>query len=708
MVISINGYSQTPTNDLKLENDLYRIIVDPVNGSLSSFYIKENNSDLVSEKRLQANFRICLQSENNLSNYINGMEQKPASVQKTNNEIKVVFSGMKSSKGNYPVDLTYTIKLKADYVSFEANLTNNDKDSISEFWFPRIGGLQKFGDNREAGLAVPGYTSDCRHNIKLFKDFPGQRVLGAEAAEWSKDYPGMGMPWWDLYDEKANSGLYLGYNDTTCRYSTWHMYLFPGLSGSADSWLTNEQAAGEPVGIIFSHVRYPFIASGETFNTGEFIVRAHKGDWHTGSQFYRDWFMKHFPFDKSDSWLRKKSAWFSSIIYQPEDRIITDFKGYNEWTKDAKKYGISTYELIGWNNGGLERNYPMYVPEEKLGGSKGFKELLKSIKQRGDYCLVFGNYNILDQNTDWYKKDLYKYQAQDQFGTQGIWMGWGESTLLARKSLSVRYHIRSSVVPGIRKILDDQFIQLVKDGAQGFQIDKLVVGSSLDFNPLNTSKPDVALCEGLVRAIDTLYKKCRAINPDFRMASEFLLDRMIPYFDVGYRNSAGYEVSPMHYVFPEWTSCQHIFNVRDIRAINGAVLTGSVLVVEPESYQGTLDQPLYRYQAQYIREVELIRNELKDYIFLGRYNDNLGARVSALNEKQSGQLYYKVWVHKSTGKRALIVANDGAEPIAFNWKLEPGNITGALLYLPFEKKTTTKQNQSLTIKGEGLMILIEK
>ena len=87
----------------------------------------------------------------------------------------------------------------------------------------------------------------------------------------------MSMPWWDIYDKENDLGLYLGYHDITYRYSTWHASLMPCSSGENDTWLSDKQAAGKPVGIIFSHVRYPFIHSGETFNSGEFIVRAHKG-----------------------------------------------------------------------------------------------------------------------------------------------------------------------------------------------------------------------------------------------------------------------------------------------------------------------------------------------------------------------------------------------------------------------------------------------
>lgn len=707
LVLGFGSISTLRSQSLVLENQYYRVTVDRENGSVTSLLVKSNNSDLIDEKKLAANFRICLQTEDNLSNYIDGMEQKPSSVTKEGNTISVSFSGMKSPVGSYPIDLSYTVSLKDDYVSFQSKLTNNAKFQLSEFWFPRLGGWTDFGNHRDAKIAVPGYSKDSRHSIPLFKEFPGTRWLGAEAAEWSTDYPGMVMPWYNIYDEKNNTGLYMGYHDTICRYSTWHMYLAPNITGRKENWLSQEEAGDRPVGIVFSHVRYPFVHSGETYNSGEFIVRAHKGDWHSGSELYGKWFREKFPFDKSDSWLRKKSAWFSSILYQPEDRVVADYKTFGQWTKDANKYGITTHELIGWDSGGLERNYPFYTPAEILGGKEGFKSLLKSIKDRGEHCLVFCNYNVLDQNTDWYKQDLFKYQAQDQFGTQHIWMGWGESTLMARKNLSVRYHVRSSAVPGINRILDNHLVQLVKDGAQALQIDKLVVGHSLDFNPLNTLKPDEALCEGLVNAIGDLYAKCRKIDPRFRMASEMLVDRLIPYIDIGYRNSMGYEISPLHYVFPEWTGCQHIDFPREFRGINGAVLTGSVIVVEPDTYQGTLEQPIYQDLAKYIQEVERIRNELTDYIFMGKYLDNQHGSISEAG-KPSGSLHYKVWLNEKTGKYALIVANDSRESVNFKWSLSKAGSNQAVLHQPFQKATEVRAGQNVAIKGEGLMIFVEK
>jgi hypothetical protein len=709
LLLGSHSLMSSPADSLLiLENNRISLKVDSRSGAIYSFYIRENHCEMIGEPALISNFRINLPLKDYKANYIDGMLQTPKKVVKKGNSIIVEFSGLSSDKGTYPVDLSYTITLYPDYVSFKSRLTNHFNQPVAEFWFPRLGGWTQFGNNRNAGLATPNYSQNSRHDVSLFRYYPGNRGLGAEAAEWYQSYPGMVMPWWELYDPESGLGLYLGYHDTQFRFSTWHTYLMPDKSGDRDAWLSPEKSGGKPVGLVFSHVRYPFIMNGETLESGEFIIRIHAGDWHEGSAFYRNWFLEHFPFDKSGSWLRKESSWFTSIIYQPEDKIIANFKTYGQWTRDAQKYGINCFELIGWNNGGLERNYPMYQPEEKLGGRQGFRELLKSIENSGGKCLVFNNYNVLDQNTEWYKSELFKYKQQDQFGQQNIWMGWGESTLLARSSMSVRYHVRSSITPGIEKILADQFLDLVRDGADGFQMDKVCVAAALDFNPLNTMKPDMALCEGLVRAIDRLYTQCKAINPDFRMASEFGYDRLLPYFDIGYRNTSGDEISTLRFVFPEWTACSHISSPRDFRGVNGAVLTGAVLCLEPDSYQGSIDQPLYHDLAEYIHEINKIRGELAPFIFTGDYFDDQGASIKEIPDSQTGRLRFKVHGNKATGKRALVVVNCSADAVEYTWKFTHREVGKVLLYNPFHAPKIVMAGQPVEISGDGLNILVEQ
>ncbi len=715
---------------MKIDNAFFSVEIEETNGAIRSLVVKNPDCELLGESRLNANFRLCLPLEDYECNYIDGMKQKPEFVKHSSDSVTVRFSGMTAEKGDHPVDLEYAITLAGDEIRFRAKLTNHDSRPISEFWFPRLGGWTCFGEGRDAKVTAPGYMC-TNSNHALFKNFPGAQYLGSEAAEWWTDYPNMTMPWTDLYDADADRGLYLGYHDTTFRCSSWHYYLYPrDTSRPSDSWLKPEEACGVPVGLVFSHIRYPFIQNGETFDTGEFILRVHKGDWHHGSDFYRAWFMKHFPFDKSKSWLRKKSAWFSSIIYQPEDRVVTDYPGFDQWCRDAEKYGIDTFELIGWDKGGLERDYPDYTPEPKFGGREGLRKLLKSIDDRGGKCLVFVNYNVLDENTECYKRELRRYTHQEPHGSTANWMSWGESTLLARKGYA-RRHLLSSVVSEMEKILEDHFLELVKDGAHGLQIDKVCVNIRLDFNPLNTHKPDTALCQGLVDAIERLLGKCQEINPDFRIAAEAGQDRLLPYIDVFYRCSQGVDISPLRYVFPEWTSCQHISGPYDFRGVNNAVLTGSVLCVEPFSYQGSLSHPLYHTMGKYIQEIERIRHELADILFLGIYHDTLGASITPVHlgdamkkvaqkradfdmlgagvadDSNADALVYRVHGHRETGRRALLVANQGGQDIEYHWNFLHKEVAHAVLYEPFASIRKVSCGKPLRIKGESLQILVE-
>ncbi len=723
----------------KLENKNFKLEINE-KGAITSFLIKKNNCDLIGEKKLAANFRICLPLEDYQCNYIDGMDQTAKSIEQIEDKIMVTFSDLQSEKcGNFPIKIIYEILLEEETVAFRAKLQNNCEHSISEFWFPRIGGWDKFGNHRDAKVAVPGYL-DCNHDLAIFKTFPGRRDLGAEAAEWLTGYPGMVMPWWDIYDEQTDTGLYLGYHDTTFRASFWHTYLCPNTSGRTDDkWLTKEEACGAPVGLIFSHVRYPFIKSGEEFDSGDFIFRVHEGDWHQGSHYYRDWFMKNFPFDKSKSWLRKKSAWFTSVIYQPEDRIVANYETYDQWCKDAENYGITCHELTGWDKGGLERNYPEYYPEEKLGGQKGFEKLMKNIDERESKCLAFVNYNILDTATKLFKEKLHKYAHQDEFGNSPNWMAWGESTLKARSQVSVRRHILSSVVPEIENILTKHFVNVAKSGAHGLQIDKLCVGSAVDFNPLNTEKPDVALCEGLIQSVLRMFEKCKEINPDFCIAAEAVQDRFIPFIDVFYRNVARFTISPLKYVFPEWTACAHIGEPYDFNAVNSAVMTGAVICVEPGCYQQSLGTPIFRKLAEYIKEVERLRSELANFIFLGDYLDKLGAEVSIIQEENKNKeaeadkleigsevmipgggggaasngaiannLHYRVHAKKSSGRKAIVILNPSPEEQKYSWKFLDKENSAAELYKPFEEVKKVTSGNPLKIKGYGLQILVEK
>ena len=65
---------------IELNNEFYRIAVGEKNGELSSFFLKQLQCDLIGEKRLSANFRICLPLPDYQCHYIDGRQQQAKSV----------------------------------------------------------------------------------------------------------------------------------------------------------------------------------------------------------------------------------------------------------------------------------------------------------------------------------------------------------------------------------------------------------------------------------------------------------------------------------------------------------------------------------------------------------------------------------------------------------------------------------------------------
>ncbi len=65
-------------------------------------------------------------------------------------------------------------------------------------------------------------------------------------------------------------------------------------------------------------------------------------------------------------------AWQPIIISNPEDVTVYRFKDLPRLAADAKKYGVTTFEIQGWDTGGIDRGYPQYRPNPGLGTPEEF------------------------------------------------------------------------------------------------------------------------------------------------------------------------------------------------------------------------------------------------------------------------------------------------------------------------------------------------
>jgi len=433
-----------------------------------------------------------------------------------------------------------------------------------------------------------------------------------------------------------------------------------------DNWpAAADLPSGEPVGLTMGWLDMPYLSNG-VFSAGPVALEVHQGDWHAASAIYRKWFDQHFNLRRSPDWLRQEMAWQSIIISNPEDVVVHRFSELPQLAADAKKYGVTTFEILGWEMGGIDRGYPQYRPNPRLGTPEEFRGALKDIRAMGVHPLLFANTQAADTATPVYKSELSRYVVDERWAPDLHLMGWGEGTISARLGLArSNMAVVSPSHPEFRKFLMDQYMQMIRDGAEDFQLDKTNAVGMLDFNPALKVSPDKSLVNGVLDTFQELLKKGRAINPDFSLASEIWIDRALPYVDVSYTRMGRIDMTStaMRFTFPEWKPTVFGESPGDFNPMNNGMRYGMVWALAPRHCNDSLDDPLQQPLSRYVSELIRIRKQYRDVLFDGRFRDTIGGSVSG-----GADVRYSVFENNAATERALVVVNFGnqTEPAKVN------------------------------------------
>ncbi len=258
-------------------------------------------------------------------------------------------------------------------------LTIPPTESYREVMYGIVGGQQGIGDRLDTESMVPSWTSNLAPG--LFSRFHGGGYGGgnlgirydAGAFHLSRQHA---MGWMDVYNPKAGLGYYYANQDTETRLTLLEVELRPFTKSASvrDSWPTPAEANGEPTRFDYWLGQLSLCESTERSRPDPWRLQVHSGDWHAASKIYRSWFDQHFKIDRPPDWLRKENAWQSIILSNSEDVVVHRFDELPKLAADAKKYGITTFEILGWDMGGIDRGYPQYRPNPRLGYSRGIQK----------------------------------------------------------------------------------------------------------------------------------------------------------------------------------------------------------------------------------------------------------------------------------------------------------------------------------------------
>jgi len=160
----------------------------------------------------------------------------------------------------------------------------------------------------------------------------------------------------------------------------------------------------------------------------------------------------------------------------------------------------------------------------------------------------------------------------------------------------------------------------------------------------------------------------------------------------------------LKYTFPEWTATIFATTPGDYNEMNNGMRYGLVWDMAPRHYTESVDDPLTRPLARYVSELIRIRKEYADLLFLGRFNDTMGATVHG-----GPDIRYSVFKPLVAGKsgEACVVVNFGATPQSVEVSLD-GLSGKAEVASPFHADRAANLPVRLTIPPHRLAVVVKR
>ncbi len=548
-------------------------------------------------------------------------ENQKASVEKVSeSKIKISYNG------EFPVEVT--CELVDDSAFFKAKVTNNSKDKIlRELQFPLIKNIQNISDKttlidtRQIGRQTRKFVSYVKyaHTEYIATD--------NKAVERVRMYPnGESMNFFVLMNKGHSFSL--ASNDPNFE-RTLHLYRY-------------RVKKGEFKYLDIGMVKYPFIKSGESYQTAEFEISANSGDWRVAAKKYRRaadklWFkLPTIP----DS-IKNMNGWHRVILrHQYRDNFFSYPELQAKINKAGKECGVDSILMFGWWKEGMDAGYPAYSPDDEKGGDAELKKQIANVQANGGKVLVYFNGQLIDVESKFYKSGVgekvsvktpsgFPHIERYMFGGNGTGLRtFGNKTFVTACMATKEWE-------DVLKSFVDRVIAL---GADGIFLDQLgnETTPSACFDKSHGHKvPCIDAMKYKSEVLRKIREYIKSKNPNMSFGIEKVGDSSSMYVDYVHGTARFYEIGGkerngkpwlkavpvFNYTFPELKSSDRtIRDDKDIaRRMNLCLMWGLISDIEIYRCRDTIDEtPTYK---AYMVKANALRDKYRDLIFNGLYRD---------------------------------------------------------------------------------------
>lgn len=331
----------------------------------------KSQMELIGEPALAENVRLLVPHPDHRGYTITLDDHPLAEYDFSDSSARLTWRDLPELQGPMAIELTLNVKLLDDGVQFEVELNNESDFLVEEVYCPAIGGIQApDGDPEAWRIMMPADNGGGRS----WRPFCEVRNVYLGPADPTYVCAPKCMTWLDVYHEDKRQGIYVAHEDADSSFGAWWLQVKPGADwgGSSYVWPRTNQ----PQGMCLAWVCFPFCQPGERWQSAPTVIRFHEGTWWQATDLYREFYDLHFPIDRTNNWLWQEDAWQSTIISYPDDVIGYRFVDLPELARQACDAGIRVIQIDGWDRGGLDRDYPHYEPDPRLGSEDELREAI--------------------------------------------------------------------------------------------------------------------------------------------------------------------------------------------------------------------------------------------------------------------------------------------------------------------------------------------
>lgn len=649
-----------------LENGLLRAVFDVTSGALLELSNKQTGRKFQGRRVLSRSFVMVVPLPERLLHVVDGCQQKTISHNSLASRLEFTWEGLRSEHaGRLDIQLVGSVTLGDEGLKFEMAVRNRSPYPVESIAWPYIGDLKRPAEG-EFRCAQSGYCN-LRYT-PLAPKFQNDRGY------WGTEYPIQMIPtpdgqWVLILDQ--TDGLYAGCHDVSAKERIEFTFLLKPGFGEPFEVPPGDEIGGQPVHLEFFPMHLPFVQPGESYTLSPVVLKPFRGDWHAGADIYKAWrrsWMTHAPVPK---WLQGVHSWQMLQMNTWGDSLSIKYRDLPAYAAECARHGVTAIQLIGWTLYGQDGRLPIHDIDPRLGTREELRAAIAKAREMGVHIVLYEKYTCTDKGTDWYKRELHDYSSKDIFGNEHGHEGWRYDTPAHLAGINIRpyaWMCMNSVrwqnvsIEEIRKSLDLNPAGIFLDesaghGSNAFYCFDRTHGHRI---PAYNFAGDAAFELKIRKLIDHF-------DPELVLGGEGPYDLQNRHYTLSYHRTSVGHIPVIRYIDPFLPMMNWVYGYDDRDNVNMCLLYRYIISYEPRDFRGHLEE--FPLTLAYGKKVDALRKRYREFLWDAEFQDTVGATVevtgrdSATSVLPGGSLVYSVFRRMDSGRKAVVVVNQGASPI---------------------------------------------